>query len=389
MISRRTFLLNSTTAGVLLGLDASPARSDTTRAVKRSGSLKILLLGGTGNIGPHFIDAALARGHHVAVFSRGKRSVDLPPAAEHLIGDRETDLASIQGRDWDAVLDLATYAPEWVKTLGEAIASRVKQYLFISTVSVYDHPELNDRTLETSQVLESVSNPGEKYGVDKVLCEREALKQFGTRTLILRPSYIVGPRDQVGFLSFWPLRMQRRGDMLVPGDRGLPFQCIDVRDLAAFALRLIEKGTSGTFNVVGPASVTTFGQFIDSARDVASGSVNPIWLPARRIASQPDAELWRKSLFWSWYSESSGQANIMRMSNTRALAAGLTVRPLKDTIADTLAWYRQQPAAVQATLAPGYQREQTEGRQQSAEALWNTYLTREAEVLAAWRASHS
>jgi nucleoside-diphosphate-sugar epimerase len=178
--------------------------------------LRVLILGGTGNIGPYHVRAAVARGHHVSVFSRGRSAAELPSGVEHLVGDRDGDLNSIHGRDWDAVLDIATFGPGWVRTLGEALKGRVGHYTFISTVSVYDNPAANKITDEASRVLAyqgsadpySVIREGQDYGALKVLCEREAESQFPGAALVIRPGYIAGPGDTHPPLPYWLLRMR-------------------------------------------------------------------------------------------------------------------------------------------------------------------------------------
>lgn len=348
----------------------------------RAQIVKILVLGGTGNFGPHFVNAALARSHQVSVFSRGHRHIALSDSVEQLIGERTENLDSIAYQEWDSVLDIATFTPDRVRRLGERLGERIRHYVFISTVSVYRTPEHNGVTHEDHELLSGGSTFAEKAGTNKALCELEARRQFPGRSLILRPGHIVGPRDPLGFLTYWPLRMLRGGQMLVPGQPDLPFQCIDARDLAEFAIRLAERHVDGTFNVIGPQKPTTLAQMIDAAHTAVSSSAKAVWVPVEAIIrTDPELAWWRQTLFWSWYSEKVGQANIMSMSNERALAHGLTMRPLITTLRDACDWYYQQPLELQATFIPGCDAVAADMTAQTIDALWERHLDKEQKIL--------
>jgi 2'-hydroxyisoflavone reductase len=347
----------------------------------------MLILGGTGAIGPFHVRAALARGHHVAVFSRGKTQADLPAGVERLIGDRNGRLEAIANREWDAVLDLATFGPGWVRSLGQALGERVKHYTFISTVSVYDNPPLDRVTTEDSPVLAYtgkadpyavVTHVGEDYGSLKVLCEREAATQFPGRALVLRPGYIGGPGDSRA-LTYWAVRASKGGDMLAGGDSATPVQYLDVRDLAEWAIRLAEARATGTYNAVGPAKPLTLGGLVEAARSTFAPRAKVTWVPAPWLMSQTDPERWGTLLFWS-----HGVGQIMRMSNQRALAQGLTTRPIGITLRETLDWYRKQPPDQQASLITGFRRN-ADGTWSENRASWPDYLSRERELLTKWR----
>jgi 2'-hydroxyisoflavone reductase len=346
------------------------------------------VLGGTGSMGPYFVHAALARGHRVAVFSRGKRQVDLPASVERLVGDRNGKLEAIRNRQWDAVIDIATFGPGWVRSLAEAIKGNVRHYTLISTVSVYDDPPLDRTTTEDSPVLEykgtadpyqEVAEVGAHYGALKVLCEREAEKQFPGRTLVLRPGYVGGPGDSRA-LTYWAVRARKGGDMLAGGEWSSPVQYIDLRDLAEWAIRLVEQRIAGIFNAVGPATPLTVSGLVETARNLFAPGAHTTWVPASWLMSQRDPERWGTLLFWT-----QAIANIMRMSNERALAAGLTTRPLEITLRDVLAWYQQLPKDQQSSLITGFKRNQ-DGTFSPATSPWEVYLQREKELLVAWRA---
>jgi 2'-hydroxyisoflavone reductase len=370
-------------------MDANAA--DQSPVVRKG--LRILILGGTGYIGPYYVRAAVARGHRVAVFNRGRGSAQLPAVVERLIGDRNGDLESIRNREWDAVLDLATYGPVWVRTLGETLKERVKHYTFISTALVYASAVYNDRTTETSPVLEYSSNVDpysvtttenlNQYGVFKVLCEREGERQFPGRTLVLRPGYIVGPGDPNYALTFLAARASRGGDMLVAGDPLLPVQLIDVRDLADSTLRMAEQGIIGTYNMAGPAEPLQLGQLVKAVCRSSNAGTKPEWVSPPWLVARDDREVWRNALFWTF--EAEGFAGMMRMSIERALANGLTIRPLSTTLTDVRTYYEQEPPERQAEMLMRWRRNPDNTLQKLTPMSWATYLKHENQALAAWK----
>jgi 2'-hydroxyisoflavone reductase len=322
------------------------------------------------------------------VFSRGRAHAELPSTVERLTGDRNGNLDAIRHRDWDAVLDVATFGPAWVRSLGEALGDRVGHYTFISTVSVYDNPAANEKTTEDAPVLaykgtadpyRVVDHVGAEYGALKVLCEREAEQRFPGRTLVLRPGYIGGPGDSRA-LTYWAVRASKGGELLAGGDRSTPVQYIDVRDMAEWAVRLIEKRVTGIYNAVGPAAPMDLGQLVDTARKTFAPQSSVTWVPASWLMGQKNPETWGTLLFWL-----RGVGDIMRMSNERALASGLSTRPVSVTLRDTLSWYEQQPAEKRSTLITGFRRKE-DGTFEPALSAWPEYLQREQELLAAWRA---
>ena len=383
-MDRRTFLQQGAAASGGLAL----ARSHGTLGREATRPLRLLVLGGTGAIGPYHVRAAVARGHRLAVFSRGKTHADLPASVERLIGDRSDHLDAIRTRDWDAVLDIATFGPGWVRSLAEAMRDRIGHYTFISTVSVYDRPGTRAMTAEDSPVLaySGAADPysvmdhvGQDYGALKVLCEREAEKQFPGKTLVLRPGYIGGPGDSRA-LTYWAVRAKRGGELLASGDPSSPVQYIDVRDLAEWAIRMIEKRATGIYNAVGPPAALSVGQLLDTARRTFARDSAATWVPEPWLLAQNDPQMWGTLLFWS---RSIG--DLMRMSNARALASGLAARPLAVTLRDALAWYERQPADEQSRLVTGFKK-QPDGTWAQATCSWSVYLAREKELLAAWRA---
>jgi 2'-hydroxyisoflavone reductase len=342
---------------------------------KASKSLDILILGGTGFTGPFQVNYALARGHKVTLFNRGKRpSPEWPGHVEQLFGDRNTgDLDALKGRRWDVCIDNPTTLPFWVRDAGKVLAGKVAHYLFISTISVYaDGSKRGIDEGDALAVYQGKDAMGETqaslradlerlYGPLKALSEAEARRQFGERVTIVRPGFIVGPRDETDRFTYWPHRVAQGGEMLVPGDGADPVQFIDGRDLGEWMIRLAEAGTPGTFNALGPAKPTTMDQLLHACEKATGAKptythVAPELLEAR----QADLPI--------WVSRKGSLAGYGAVSNTRALRAGLTFRPLETTITDLLAWFRSQPAERRAKLRAGLTREQ------------------ESDLLKAWRA---
>jgi 2'-hydroxyisoflavone reductase len=324
--------------------------------------LRILILGGTGFIGPHEVDYALSRGHQVTVFNRGRQGNPWAGRVEELLGDRNSgDLAALAGRTWDVCIDNPTTLPFWVRDAGKALVDKVGQYVFISTISVYAK---NDKPADESDALEVykggdplsvtpqalAAGVGNLYGPLKAASEAEAHRQFGEKVTILRPGLIVGPGDPTDRFTYWPVRLARGGDVLAPGDGADPVQIIDARDLAAWTIRLCEQRIFGAFNATGPAQGLTMRGMLDGIGGAVGSDARLIWVPERFLdANQVSA--------WSdmpvWVPGHGDSAGFHRRDIRRALAAGLTFRPLRTTAADTLAWFKQQPADRQSKLRAG------------------------------------
>lgn len=355
--------------------------------------LRILILGGTGFIGPCYVLAAVERGHRVSIFNRGKRKFSVPENVESLLGDRNADLESLKGREWDAVIDLAAFVPSWVRRLGEALKDRVKHYTFISTVAAYDVPVGSERLSEDSRLrvyggdqdpyLLPVPRDAHEYGAFKALCEREAEAQFPRRTLILRPGQIVGPGEPGGHLTYWPIRMAKGGEALVAGDPWISAQFIDARDLAEWSIRMIEQETTGIYNAVGPAAPINLGEMVEAACAAAPLPTKPVWVPSSWLVAQKGGELYGSPLFWTYDAEWSW--SLRGVSIQRALARGLTFRPLSVTLADAWDFYRKQPEPLQAELKVSKTNEK--GVVEKLTIPWAVYLQKEKDTLASWRAA--
>src|SRR5687768_14927574 len=281
--TRRDFVKTTAAAGasLALGTRAAAARPPVEKA---SAPLKILILGGTGFTGPHQVNYAVSRGHTVTVFNRGQRQADIPSSVEQLRGDRNTPTGvdSLKGnRTWDVVIDVPTTLPRWVRDAGQVLQGRARQYIFISTISTYDgYPtawmDESSKVLEYTGAEDPFTLPpdaaGRLYGQLKVLSEREAEKWFPGKTTIIRPGLIVGPGDPSNRFTYWPVRIERGGEVLAPGDGHDPVQIIDARDLAEWVIRMAENNTTGVFNATGPKSELTMGDMLGGIRAVLPGS---------------------------------------------------------------------------------------------------------------------
>ena len=382
---RRTFIKQSAVAGGALGLGAlgcsegapvgadagatmAPAGATTTGVTRADRVLRVLVLGGTGFIGPHTIRYALDRGHTVTMFNRGRTNPELFPEVERLVGDRNDDLESLRGRDWDVVLDLPATNPQWVKDSAELLADHAELYVHISTLSVYSDNSIIGLDEATGPTFrrEDVDLPEDgrlPYGLAKTLAEEEARVAFGGRALIIRPGLIVGPGDPTDRFTYWPVRVDRGGEVLAPGDGTDQAQIIDARDLMAFTVDMAERNMVGTYNAVGPESPLSMIEMLAGCRAVTTGPCSFTWVTPQFLAEQGVRG-------WSdmpvWVPPAPEMAGFSAFSNTKAVAAGLTFRPLADTARDTIEWHATRPVEQRENMRSGV----------SAE--------REAELLEAW-----
>ncbi len=349
-------------------------------AAEKPKPLRILILGGTGFTGPFQVSYALSRGHKVTTFNRGKtRLGELPDGVEQLTGDRNGQLNSLQERDWDVVIDNPTSVPVWVRDAAKILQGHVARYVFISTISVYaENTKPNDETgalakydgpdamKESRETI--VASQFKLYGPLKALAEQETEKWFPGHALIIRPGLIVGPGDQTDRFTYWPVRIARGGELLAPGALSDPVQFIDARDLAEWTIRMVENGATGTYNAVGPAETLGVGRMLDGIKTALKADAKFTWADAEFLEAQKVAP-------WSdmpvWVPARGEEGGLARTSIKKALAAGLTFRPLDLTARDTLAWFQTLPTERQANLKAGLKPE------------------REAEVLAAWHRQHA
>jgi 2'-hydroxyisoflavone reductase len=364
MTDRRKFLLTAAT-----GIAALPLMRRGFAEAPKGGGLKLLILGGTNFLGPQIVEAATHRGHTMTLFNRGKTHPGLFPDLEKLHGDRKTDMTALEGRKWDAVIDTSAYIPADVTRSATLLAPNVHQYLLISTVSVYaklDKPGLDETApLATTTEPDAEKVTNENYGALKALCEKAAAKAAAGKVTVIRPGLIVGPGDATDRFTYWPVRVARGGEVLAPGSPKDFTQFIDVRDLADFIVLCLEKKILGTFNADAQAGSITMGRLLDTCKRVSNSDATFVWADPKFLEEQKIGP-WGDMP--AWIPASGDDAGFGQVSAAKAKAAGLRYRPLDDTVKDTLAWLRTEPAEHQTKLKSGL----------SAE--------REAEALKAWHA---
>jgi len=374
---RRHFIRNAALAGTALGFAPLAFTNPGDQAVVPAAKpMRALVLGGTGFIGPPMVEYLLARGHTVTIFNRGQTNTELFPDVENLIGDRNDDLAALEGRTWDVIFDNHATLPRWVRQTAQLLQDSASRYIHVSSISVYAEPDYalpDDRSEEESLRVDedaplaqlpdawdgSEQITGTTYGAFKVQAEAEAEAAFPGRTTIVRPGLIVGPGDPTDRFTYWPVRIDRGGDVLAPGNGRDPVQFIDVRDLVHFIVTLAENDVSGVFNATGPQSRLSMAEMLYGMRAATTGPIDFTWVPADFLEAQ-GVQPWSDMPCWIPGSP------IMYVRLDRALAAGLTFRPMDETVRDTLAWNLTRPGERRANLRAGM----------SAE--------REAEVLEAW-----
>lgn len=372
MTTRRNFLKTSTVlGGALLGRGVlALAQAAEPRGKRRSvASLDLLVLGGTGFIGPHLVRHAVARGHHVTIFTRGRRQADLPNDVTRLIGDRNGHLEALVGKRFDAVVDDSATNPDWVRQSAQLLKDSAGRYLFTSSTGVY-YPYLKrglDETIAPHLEIADAKDGSEAFGVAKARCEQQVQQAFGDRALVVRPTYIVGPGDTTDRFPYWPVRLARGGEVLAPGRHDDPVQLIDVRDLAEWMVRLLEEQRSGVFNAVGPKDGLTMPSFLEQAKAALNANVTFTWVDDYRfLAAQKIDEA------IPWARLEGNDDGMMSISNGKALAVGLTFRPLATTVRDTLAWWPSVPEARRA--APKFAI--TPEKEAEALAAWHGRVTR-------------
>lgn len=330
--------------------------------------LRILILGGTGFIGPHFVRTLRAGGHTLTLFNRGKRNPGLFPDVETLNGDRNGPVDALRNRDWDVVIDNSGYLPKQVRLSAELLKEHTQYYLFISSISAY--ADLTPPDIDEDYKLAQLKDPNSEnisadYGALKAACEKIVEETYGQRCSIIRPTYIVGPGDHTDRFTYWPVRVSRGGEMLAPGSPSDPMQFIDVRDLAEFVALCVEQRIPGRYNACNPARSVTVGKVLDTSKAVSKSDakfvwVSPAFLEAQKLLDSNEIPI---------YAPTTGEwAGAAQVSSKRAVAKGLKFRELTATISDTLAWHATRPPEQQQKLRAGLTAE------------------RETELLKAWKA---
>lgn len=345
-IKRRQLLKVSALSGAAIASGLAPELSSAEGNQASTGEpLRILVLGGTGFIGPHMVSEALRRGHDVTLFNRGRTNNELFPDLVTLNGDRDNGLDSLKGKNWDVVIDNSGYVPRHVADSARLLASSASHYVYVSTISVYAslaNPVDEDAPLAwiEDESVEEVTNA--TYGPLKALCEKRAAREFGEdRLAILRPTYICGPGDRTDRYTYWPARTLQGGEMIWPGTPADKIQIIDVRDLANFTIDVCENRTVGTFNTVTPAGSFDMGDLLGDSLAVTAAETTPVWVDYDFIQSQDTGE---GNSFPIWSPPLQEYAGSAYVNGERAVAQGLRNRPTRETARDTVTWWKTLPA---------------------------------------------
>lgn len=332
--TRRSFIRHATAVGALAAVPCSVLAQGSANK-----PLDILVLGGTGFIGPHEINYARARGHRITMFNRGKTAPHMFPNVEALIGDRDDQLDALKGRDWDAVIDNSGFYPRHARLSAELLHGHVDQYMFVSSISAYsDDLKVEDDEFSAAYATmddpsdESDSPYGRTYGARKALCEQEVSRVFGDKAINVRPGIITGTGDPTERLRHWLKRMQAGNEILVPGEQDLPIQYIDAADMTAWMVRLLEDGSgSGPYNAVGAEKPYRARPLLEGIRDATGSKSKLTWVDWEWLRNEES----NIPSYAPWYG--MGPIPFMQVNNDRALEAGLTFRPITDTAKDMIA----------------------------------------------------
>ena len=386
--SRREFIAFGLKTGMVLPLlysglyscnsqGTDQQKQDKTAAKK----LKILILGGTSFLGPHQIAYAMGRGHSITTFTRGKTQPtiyqDLFKNVEQLIGDRNDNLTALHNRKWDVVIDNSGRDAEWTKATATLLKDNCDLYLYTSSTGVY-YPYTKENFKEEDEVLlaepEGITDEDTKieywYGVMKANSEQEAIKQFGKdRTIVVRPTYMIGPADKTNRFIHWPLRLSKGGEVLVPGKEEDRVQYIDVRDVAEWMIRLIETKTTGTFNAVGPKEKQNMYAFVEEASKAFNVETNFIKIDDYDF-------LQTQNIFYiiPWVIPLEDHQGSAKINNDKAKQNGLTFRPIADSVKDTYDWWNS--AAISQEKRDEYELDP------------KSILAREKAILEKWKSLH-
>ncbi|KRE59597.1 NAD-dependent epimerase/dehydratase family protein [Paenibacillus sp. Soil750] len=317
--------------------------------------MNILILGGTKFLGRALTEAALAKGHEVTLFHRGLHDAAAFPQVHHLLGDRNTDLAKLQDGEWDAVIDTSGYEPESVIAATEILKRRAKHYTFISTVSAYaDLKQVHLDEAAPVLRLEEATDPGQRYGALKAECEQIVQVAFPLGALIIRPGLIVGPYDASDRFTYWPARLQRGGEVLVPLPKERKLQFIDVRDLAAWTIGLIEQGVTGTIHASG--NEYSMEEVMEACRSNDNDVESTFTWVTEDFLVEKGVGPWMELPLWL---PSDSLIGMLQLNNAKAFQSGLTTRALIDTVKDTREWDQGRGTDIirVAGLKPGREQE--------------------------------
>ncbi|MEL6656037.1 MAG: NAD-dependent epimerase/dehydratase family protein [Bacteroidota bacterium] len=384
--SRRTFVESAIKSAVALPLVLSglyscesQPKEDSEEASSENKKLSILILGGTSFLGPHQIAYALERGHSISTFTRGKTKptvhAELFDQVEQLIGDRQDNLTALHDRKWDVVIDNSGRDVEWTKATAQLLKDNCDLYVYTSSTGVY-YPYVDSDFIESSTVLmeepEGLTDEDEKieywYGVMKAQSEQEAIKAFGAEnTIVVRPTYMIGPADKTDRFIHWPIRLSKGGETMVPGKAGDAIQYADVRDVAEWMIRLIEERNTGTFNAVGPKEQQDIRAFMEEAQGAFEVASSFVHIDDYDFLMENDIYY-----LVPWIMPTGNNAGSAKISNKKAKANGFTLRPLTKTIQDTHQWWNSDAI--------------TQEKRDEVEQNPESVLQREAAIIAAWKA---
>ncbi|HEY4305039.1 MAG TPA: NAD-dependent epimerase/dehydratase family protein [Gemmatimonadaceae bacterium] len=385
MTSRRKFIQTSAALGSAFGLSPllnAPLIGATPRKIEKArASLNILILGGTGFTGPEQVDYAIARGHRVTLFNRNQTRPGMfkGKVAEELIGDLNTDTSALKGKQFDVVIDNPTTFPAWVRNAAQYLKGNTKHYIFVSTTSTYSDQSIIG--LNENSPVGVLPNDVDPYTLDpqaatryygplKVLAEKEVQKQYPDAWTVIRPCLIVGPLDRTDRFTWWPARIDQGGEVLAPDKPDDPCQFIDSRDLAEWTVRVAEMRLLGLYNAIGPDKPMTVSQMLYGVKAITTAGAQFTWVPWEFLQEQK-VRPWRDMTVWQ--PPVGRTAGYQRRDASKAVSHGLTFRPLAVTAKDTLDWHRSRPEAERMKTLNG--------------EINGIGMKREAEVLAAWKAS--
>ena len=392
MSTRRTFLKTSAAIGGALSLNAMATLSaeppivvpQKKRDIGRANALlNILILGGTGFTGPEQVEYAIARGHRVTLFNRNKTRPGFfkGKVAEELVGDLNNDTSALEGKKFDVVLDNPTTFPAWVRNAAKYLAGNVKHYVFISTTSTYsdqsiigldENSPVHSMPADLDPYTLDPAHSGRYYGPLKVRADQEVAKQYPGMWTVIRPCLIVGPLDRTDRFTYWPARIDKGGEVLAPDKPDDPCQFIDSRDLAEWTVRVAENRLLGLYNAIGPDKPLTVGEMLYGVKAVTTSGAQFTWVPWEFLQKE-GVRPWRHMTVWQ--PPYGATAGYQRRSAKKAIANGLTFRPLAVTAKDTLDWHKTRPIAEQEATLRG--------------EINGLSMEREAQILAKWKESQA
>ncbi|MCX6139485.1 MAG: NAD-dependent epimerase/dehydratase family protein [Candidatus Kapabacteria bacterium] len=299
--------------------------------------LNILIIGGTIFLGRHIVEEGLRCGHSITLFNRGKHGADLFPECERLIGDRLSNVEALRGRTFDVIIDTCGYQPADLELLAEVLAPCQPQYIYISTISVFASYPQGQSYNENARIAEG----DEGYGPAKARSEERVREVYGDRSTIIRPGLIVGPFDWTGRFTYWPVRIERGGEVLAPGSPDRPIQFIDVRDLATWVVHCCEQNITGTYNATGPATKFTMQNLIDACINATGSTITTTWIPDASLL-EFDVQPWKDLPLWIPEGDEE-MGGMMLADVSSAIRKGLTFRSCTETIRDLLNWHHSVP----------------------------------------------